>query len=198
MESQEVFCAAEMYSGGALSVELVTAEGARLVSSGINGLKIPANGRLNPERAQLILVPGASGEITGNGPHSVPAILRRAMETELTNLVRQALGKPGLTIATVCGGSLLLAMAGLLEGRHAVTNHLGMDVLGATGAIEVVEFVDAAIDGNRLTWFQRITKPMRLNLNFEVTVNGNRMTGIAKAGLLPASKIMGERVAETN
>jgi len=28
-------------------------------------------------------------------------------------------------------------MAGLLDGRHAVTHHLGMDVLGATGAIPV-------------------------------------------------------------
>jgi transcriptional regulator GlxA family with amidase domain len=28
-------------------------------------------------------------------------------------------------------------MAGLLEGRHVVTHHLGMDVLSATGAIPI-------------------------------------------------------------
>ncbi|MBD0381978.1 DJ-1/PfpI family protein [Paenibacillus sedimenti] len=320
----EVFCAAEMYSGGAIRVELVTAEGARSVSSGLNGLQITASGGIDLERAGIILVPGASGEVSGDGPNSVPAILSRASETKLTPLMGEALGKPELTVATVCGGSLLLAMGGLLDGRHAVTNHLGMDVLGATGAIpvrarvvddgnlvtgggvtsgldvalylverelgpriaseveklfeyerggtvwqqrgmipiieksssgsaeetllqvrpdelaearatdivfegawhvvittpigkqhvalnissenghvrgiavqgdEVVEFVDPVIQNNRLIWSQRVTKPMRLNLKFEVTVHGNEMTGIAKAGMLPASKLIGERVA---
>ncbi len=51
--------------------------------------------------------------------------------------MRKALDNPRVTVATVCGGSLALAMAGLLEGRHAVTHHMGMDVLGATGAIAV-------------------------------------------------------------
>ena len=326
----EVFSAAEMYTNGALAVELVTAEGARLVESGINGLKIPASGKLNPERANLILVPGASGKVTGDGPDSIPAILRKTMETELLNFIQQAFDKPGVTVATVCGGSVLLAMGGLLEGRHAVTHHLGMDVLGAAGAIpvtarvvddgnlvtgggvtsgldvalylverelgpqiahaveklfeyerrgtvwhakgltpitnnsqtvssmepsvsmlldeslqrenafsnvsifdgtwnteiytpigklsvilniltknghlqgtakqgdEVVEFIDPVVDGNHLSWSQRVTKPMRLNLKFEVTVNGNIMTGTAKAGVLPASKIIGNRISETN
>jgi hypothetical protein len=45
--------------------------------------------------------------------------------------------RPGAVVATVCGGSLALAMAGLLEGRHVVTHHLGMSVLEATGAIAV-------------------------------------------------------------
>jgi hypothetical protein len=60
----------------------------------------------------------------------------------------------------------------------------------------VVDFVDPIINGNRLTWSQRITKPMRLNLKFDVTVNGSVMTGIAKAGVLPASKLMGERIKQ--
>ena len=38
-----------------------------------------------------------------------------------------------MTVGTVCGGSLVLAMAGLLEGRHATTHHLGLDMLDATG-----------------------------------------------------------------
>ena len=43
------------------------------------------------------------------------------------------MANPDVTVATVCGGSLALAMAGLLEGRNAVTHHLGMDLLEATG-----------------------------------------------------------------
>ncbi|GAA1653469.1 hypothetical protein ACFQY4_27645 [Catellatospora bangladeshensis] len=47
--------------------------------------------------------------------------------------------------------------------------------------------------GTRLTWAQSITRPMRLNLTFEVTVDGDEMTGLAKAGRLPASKVTGRR-----
>ncbi len=322
----EVFCAAALYTVNALSVELVTAEGPRPVASGINGLKIEASGRLNPEQAGIILVPGASGDVEGDGPNSVPAILGRALHTELNGMVEQALRQKDIVVATVCGGSLLLAMGGLLEGRPAVTNHLGMDVLGATGAIpvsarvvddgnlvtgggvtsgldvalylverelgpriahsveqlfeferrgtvwretgmasgshtalpddepdikaskvpsayevhqdqiaqasvfdgnwdttiatpvgklqvelsivtrngviqgqatqgdETVEFVTPILQGNKLAWSLSITKPMRLNLKFEVLVAGDEMTGTAKAGILPASKLTGKRV----
>src|SRR5262249_51750385 len=40
-------------------------------------------------------------------------------------------------VATVCGGSLVLAMAGLIEGRPATTHHLGLDTLDATGVVAV-------------------------------------------------------------
>ncbi|SFS45279.1 DJ-1/PfpI family protein [Paenibacillus sp. 453mf] len=323
----EVFCAAAIYADNALSVELVTAEGPRSVTSGINGLKIEASGRLNPKRAGIILVPGASGDVEGDGPDSPPAILSRAMNTELTGMIGQAIGQKDLIVATVCGGSLLLAMGGLLEGRPAVTHHLGMDVLGATGAIpvsarvvdngnlvsgggvtsgldvalylverelgpriahaveqlfeyerrgtvwreegiapssqmavtdeetniamnkagmtydtldikssresdfdgdwdttiatpvgklevklsisirngtiqgkatqgdETVEFLNPLLQDNKLTWSLRITKPMRLNLKFEAAVGGDHMTGFARAGILPASKLTGKRVS---
>jgi transcriptional regulator GlxA family with amidase domain len=49
----------------------------------------------------------------------------------------------------VCGGSLALAMAGLIEGRNAVTHHLGMDVLEATGVNTVAARV--VDDGNLVT-----------------------------------------------
>jgi len=133
----EVFSAAASYSNNAIAVELVTAEGPRAVPSGVGGLRIEASGRLEPERGGIILVPGAAGDAYGEGPESVPAILGRAMITELTGLMRQAMERPDVLVATVCGGSLLLAMSGLLEGRHAVTHHLGMEVIGATGAIPV-------------------------------------------------------------
>jgi putative intracellular protease/amidase len=145
----EVFSAVAMNAENALSVEFVTAEGPRSVTSGINGLKIEASGRLNPERADIILVPGASGDVEGDGPDSIPAILARAMNTELTGMIGQALGQKDIIVATVCGGSLLLAMGGLLEGRPAVSNHLSMDLLGATGAVPVsARVVD---DGNLVT-----------------------------------------------
>lgn len=319
----EVFCAANMYVDGELNVELVTAEGPRAVSSGVGGLKLEASGTLNPDRKGIILVPGASGEVEGDGPDSVPALLARAMNTQLTVKLKHALERPGNIVATVCGGSLVLAMGGLLEGRPTVTNHLGMDLLGATGARpiharvvddgnlvtgggitsgldvalylverelgpriahaveelfeyerrgtvwrnsgipprhksvvedagtvsnpaalhdanmdgnvqkatfdgewdtiiatpvgklevkldirmvdgvilgkatqgdEVSAFIHPVLKGHTLCWSQRISKPMRLNLNFEVTVEGDLISGIVKAGILPASKLSGKRI----
>jgi transcriptional regulator GlxA family with amidase domain len=52
-------------------------------------------------------------------------------------ILRRALDNPEVTVATVCGGSLALAMAGLIEGRNAVTHTLGMDVLDATGVTAI-------------------------------------------------------------
>ena len=57
--------------------------------------------------------------------------------SQLVALLRKAMENPEVTVATVCGGSLALAMGGLLEGRNAVTHHLGVDLLEATGATVV-------------------------------------------------------------
>lgn len=317
----EVFIAASMYAEEALRVELVTAEGPRHVTSGIQGLEIEATGKLDPECGGMIIVPGASGKVSGEEPDSIPIILNRAAGTEIAVQIRQALERENVLVATVCGGSLLLAMAGLLEGRHAVTHHMGMGVLGATGAFpiqarivddgnlvsaggvtsgldvalylvertlgpriahaveqlfeferrgtvwkaegvvraddmdatgkeegiefapvaigevrasaplyegkweviistpigkletrfvihtdndsirgtatqdgETVEFIHPRVQGDKLVWDLRVSKPMKLQLHFEVIVQGDVMTGTAKAGFLPASKLTGHRL----
>src|SRR5215211_4062269 len=53
--------------------------------------------------------------------------------------------------------------------------------------------VDSIGDGERVTWRQSVTKPMRLNLGFDVVVNGDRLAGHAKAGRLPRSAVSGSR-----
>lgn len=58
---------------------------------------------------------------------------------------------------------------------------------------ELVELKELQQQGTRLTWAQSITRPMRLNLTFEVTVDGDELTGLAKAGRLPASRVTGRR-----
>jgi hypothetical protein len=60
---------------------------------------------------------------------------------------------------------------------------------------EQVELVDLVLDGRRLTWAQSITRPLRLNLTFDMTVDGDEMTGRSKAGRLPSSKVIGHRAA---
>jgi hypothetical protein len=58
---------------------------------------------------------------------------------------------------------------------------------------EAVDFLDPVADGNRLTWTQDVTTPMRLTLNFDVTVEGDTMTGTSAPGLFPPSKLEGTR-----
>ncbi|MDH6285394.1 hypothetical protein ACNJ7E_06005 [Rhodococcus sp. NM-2] len=63
----------------------------------------------------------------------------------------------------------------------------------ARGAAEEVPLTDLTLDGNRLTWSQSITKPLRLHLQFDVLVEGDEMTGKSTAGRLPSSKVSGRR-----
>lgn len=149
----EVLHAGGTASGGALTVELVSAEGAREVLSG-NGVPLRATAQLDPERADLIVVPGAVGNLPVPGdeevdPDSIPAILARTLTTELPGLLGAAMARPDTLVATVCGGSLLMGMAGLTEGRTATTHHMGLDVLEATGTT----VVDARVvdDGDLVT-----------------------------------------------
>jgi len=136
----EVLHAGGVVSGGALSVELVSVHGPGEVVSGAGGLVLKATALLDPDAA-LIIVPGAAGPLRspdeGVDVDTIPVLLARTRETELPVLMRKALDNPAVTVATVCGGSLALAMAGLLDGRHAVTHHEGMEVLAATGVIPV-------------------------------------------------------------
>jgi len=67
----------------------------------------------------------------------------------------------------------------------------------ATGAGEEVPLreitSEPAADGRRVTWKQRITKPMRLDLDYDVTVTGDRLSGHSRAGRLPRTAVTGER-----
>ncbi|MCX5387469.1 DJ-1/PfpI family protein [Streptomyces sp. NBC_00083] len=158
----EVLYAGGMATEGAVHVELASAEGPREVISGTGGLVLRATAALDPERADMFLVPGASGRVgepgeepeeAGNGAWKqdefIPVLLGRTLTTELPALLRRAMDAPDMTVATVCGGSLVLAMAGLLEGRYATTHHMGLDLLDATGAHAVrARVVD---DGDLIT-----------------------------------------------
>jgi transcriptional regulator GlxA family with amidase domain len=136
----EVLAAGGEAVGGDLTVELVSAEGPRPVVGGTLGLVLQATAALDPAKPGFVVVPGASGPMTGDpddGVATIPVLLARFAQSGAAALLRQALDNPDVVVATVCGGSLALAMAGLIEGRAAVTHHLGMDVLDATGVTAV-------------------------------------------------------------
>ena len=66
----------------------------------------------------------------------------------------------------------------------------------ARSEAETVDFVDAVADGNRLTWTQAVTTPMKLNLKFDITVEGDSITGSSSSGVFPASQLMGTRSSQ--
>ena len=137
----EVFVAgSEYFLDNALDIALVSAEGARDVVSGSQSLTLRATATLDPRRAGIIVVPGASGPVDGDpdqGAETIPVLLARFAATGAIPLIAQALYNPDVLVAAVCGGSLALAMGGLLEGRNVVTHTLGMPLLEATGATAV-------------------------------------------------------------
>ena len=73
-----------------------------------------ATSQLDPSKPGFIVVPGASGPIDGDPDEidTIPVLLARFGETAAIPLLREAMANPDVTVATVCGGSLALAMAG--------------------------------------------------------------------------------------
>ena len=82
---------------------------------------------------------------------------------------------------------------GSLAVVYTFVEHDGTFAGTATGKGETVPLYDIVVDRQRITWRQSVTKPMRLNLEFDVVVDGDRLTGHSKAGRLPRSAVTGIR-----
>ncbi|GLW30598.1 DJ-1/PfpI family protein [Actinoplanes regularis] len=133
----EILCAGSGFSGPgtALDVALVSVDGPRTVASGTPGISLTATAALDPSAPGYVVVPGAAGPIDGDpdeGVETIPVLLAR-FAAGAAPLLRRALADPEVTVATVCGGSLALAMAGLIEGRYANTHIQGFGMLEAAG-----------------------------------------------------------------
>jgi hypothetical protein len=99
------------------------------------------------------------------------------------------LGRWALTMRTPVGA---IAAEVLLERDGAVLSGT------ATSKAETVQLRNIRITstqgGEQVTWEQSITKPMRLNLSFDVVVSDGAMHGHSRAGRLPRSSVAGRRV----
>lgn len=89
-----------------------------------------------------------------------------------------------LTIATPIGH--IAVSLDLTENNDSITGFARSDS-------ETVPLTEATLTGNRLIWKQAIRKPIRLNLSFDVIVDGESLTGVSRAGMLPASRVVGKR-----
>ena len=86
-------------------------------------------------------------------------------------------------------------LIGKMEVSFVITNTDGVLAGQATSKDETIPFLNIKAEGNRLTWDQDVTTPMKLTLKFDVVVDSDVMTGTSKPGMFPASKVHGTRIA---
>jgi transcriptional regulator GlxA family with amidase domain len=127
--------------GAGLHATLVGADGAGEVTAAHGAVFRVERGP--SESAAMLLVPG--GGWNDGGRRGARAEVERG---ELPALLSRA-HAGGTSIAAVCTGAMIVAAAGLSEGRPATTHQLALDDLRASGA----EVVDARVvdDGDLLT-----------------------------------------------
>ncbi|GLZ49063.1 glutamine amidotransferase [Actinomycetospora sp. NBRC 106375] len=149
----EVFHAGGGLTGGGVTVELVSAEGPRTVPSGLPAISLTATATLDPGAADVVVVPGAAGSLSLDPEveGGIGRLLARAGSGSLGPALREAVHREGTTVATVCGGSLLVAWAGLADHRPLVTHAHGADLAGTAARpvdARVVDDGDLVSAGN--------------------------------------------------
>ncbi|WP_394741036.1 DJ-1/PfpI family protein [Natronococcus roseus] len=126
-------------AGASLEVRLVTLEDADLVTAS-HGLRVEPDGTLG--ESDLLVVPGGGWTSDDGG-------VRTVVDDGSVPDAVDARFAAGATVASVCTGAMILAEAGLLEGRPATTHHDALEDLGDSAANVVEERV--VDDGDVLT-----------------------------------------------
>jgi transcriptional regulator GlxA family with amidase domain len=151
--------------GAPIDAELVGAHGPATITAS-HGARITVE-RGPSEAPDVMLVPGG-GWFHGAG-------VRDEIERGVVTRALVAAHEAGSIVGSVCTGAMLLAAAGLVEGRPATTHHSAIEDLRAAGAqiVDGVRFVD---DGDVLT-AGGVTSGLDLALHLVEKVAGASIAG---------------------
>jgi hypothetical protein len=69
----------------------------------------------------------------------------------------------------------------------------GNTFTGSTSSDMGSQDITGNVDGNRLTWSFDITNPMPMKLEFDATVDGDKMSGNVKLGMFGNAPLSGVR-----
>lgn len=129
--------------GADLQAELVTLDGSTEIVAA-HGLRVQADTKLEiGQDLDILIVPGG-----GWSSRATKGAWAEAQRGEIPAAIAR-LHQSGATIASVCTGAMLVAEAGLLKGRPAITHHAAVEELRAIGA----EIINARVvdDGDIVT-----------------------------------------------
>ncbi|MFI1255361.1 DJ-1/PfpI family protein [Streptomyces netropsis] len=124
VEEQDFAGPVEVFGVQELKQSFVTVDGPRTVNTAA-GMEIKVRDRWSPRSADVIVVPGA-----GYGPES--GLEREIRRGVLPKALADA-RRPGLILAAVCTGAMLLSAAGITKGRPCTTHHIARKDLEAQG-----------------------------------------------------------------
>ncbi|MEF8913284.1 DJ-1/PfpI family protein [Natronomonas sp.] len=128
--------------GASVTAEFVTLDAATSIEAA-HGMRIEPDGVLADADPGLLVVPGG-----GWNDRSSPGVWTEYERSAIPDAVAEK-HADGTTVASVCTGAMLLAKAGLLDGRPATTHHTALDDLRETDAsVRETRFID---DGDVLT-----------------------------------------------
>ena len=147
--------------GAPLSCRLVTLGEAREVE-GANGLRILSTGLLG--QPDWLVIPGG-----GWGDRAERGAWGEFRRGDLPRAIAAAHAR-GARIASVCTGAMLVAAAGLLEGRPAVTHRSALADLARAGA-EVIEA--RVVDDDDLVTAGGVTSGLDLGLHLVGRIAGS-------------------------
>jgi transcriptional regulator GlxA family with amidase domain len=133
----------EVLSGAGFPTTTVGWPAGRDSIRGANGLTIGVDGPVG-DQPGLLIVPGG-GWLARSDVGVRPLVEGSELPQVITRLHAN-----GTVVASVCTGAMLLAAAGLLKGRPAVTNRRALDDLRTTGA-DVRDDARVVDDGDVLT-----------------------------------------------
>ena len=77
----------------------------------------------------------------------------------------------------------------------ATFNTDGGTLTGKLEAPEGTQEFAGTVDGNRLKWEMKVTQPMPITLKYDLTVEGDVLSGTAKLGMFGKAKVQGTRAS---